>query len=224
MYIDLPEIKNKKKVYRCSTKFCTHCKQMGEINGEKCSHCVPDVNSLLESNFKTYLDIAKKTISYFAPKLAGSTLAKEMLASEDAVSNVAYSIAQADWDWKVQEGCRSRKAYRNQHAFWAIQNYITRKANDKQAIPFSAFGKYDTNMLSFIEDKSQDTSVSVEVEDIIQGSGLSEKEEKFIRYHYLESRTMTDIGKEYGICTERVSQVIKKGLMKMQKLVNIGDR
>ena len=52
-------------------------------------------NSKFET-LSSYMQIAKRLIGYFAPKIRKG-LSSEMLASDDAVSYVAEAIMMADW-------------------------------------------------------------------------------------------------------------------------------
>ena len=70
-------------------------------------------------DLKVYLNLAKKTINKF-----GGSLAKEMLRSEDAISDVASAIMQGDWKWDANRTGKTgqkktRYSYRNQCAIWA---------------------------------------------------------------------------------------------------------
>ena len=47
----------------------------------------------------SYIQLAKKTISKFAPKFYNG-LAAEMLSNEDAISDIATAIMSADWKFE----------------------------------------------------------------------------------------------------------------------------
>ena len=82
----------------------------------------PPAESLVFENLHEYLRHAKRMIGYFAR----GSLGKQMLASEDAISNVATAIMFADWTWdenytgKRGQKC-SKHTYRNLRGIWAIK-------------------------------------------------------------------------------------------------------
>ena len=83
-------------------------------------------------SLSTYISLAKKTISKFAPKFY-KTLSHDMLANDDAVADVAHAIMVADWKYdndrvgKTTGQKKTKYSYRNQCAIWAIKTYITSK-------------------------------------------------------------------------------------------------
>ena len=72
----------------------------------------------------TYIQLAKKTISKFAPKFYNG-LAAEMLSNEDAISDIATAIMSADWKFDSNRvgptGLKKTQySYRNQCVIWAM--------------------------------------------------------------------------------------------------------
>ena len=84
---------------------------------------------------QTYINLAKKTISKFAPSFY-SGLRNELLSNEDAIADIAQAIMTADWKWDKDrvgyEGkSKTKYSYRNQCAIWAIQTYMSNKYKKK---------------------------------------------------------------------------------------------
>ena len=89
-------------------------------------------------NLDTYIKLAKKTISKFAPSFYNG-LSKEMLQSSDAVSDVATAIMEADWNFDPDRtGKTGQKktlySYRNQCALWAIKTYVSNKYKKRKSM------------------------------------------------------------------------------------------
>ena len=94
----------------------------------------------MENQFETldtYTLLAKKVISKFAPTFYTS-LKKELLLSDDAISDIASALMTADWKWDKNrtghEGkSKTRYSYRNQCGIWAIKTYISNKYKKKNS-------------------------------------------------------------------------------------------
>lgn len=185
-----------------------------------------------------YVTLAQKTIGKFANNFS-STLAKEMLNSEDAISNVANCIMMADWRWdKDRKGDsgqqKSKYSYRNQCAIWAIKSYVTRKKSKKNKahkIEIDTGGDQEFySLLDILPDKADspvDILIKREKENItsnlfkqiLSNKILSARQEQCIKLYYLEDMTFAEIGKMFNITREAVRQNIKKSLEKIRKLI-----
>jgi len=181
----------------------------------------------------SYISLAKKTISKFAPKFYNG-LSKEMLMNEEAVSDVATAIMYADWRYDDtrtgKTGMKKTKySYRNQCAIWAIKTYITNKykssnsANSYKIHSLNAIK--DDECISFeIEDSKQQEPIDIIVEneystilhdsleELLNNPILSEKQKDQIKMYYYEDMTLSEIGKVYNISREAVRQNIKRGI------------
>ena len=87
-------------------------------------------------DLNTYILLAKKVISKFAPNFY-SSLRNELLNNEDAISDIASALMTADWKWdKNRTGfngkSKTRYSYRNQCGLWAIKTYVTNKYKKKK--------------------------------------------------------------------------------------------
>lgn len=199
----------------------------------------PDAKDCDFETNKEYLKIAKKLVSKFGPTF-GPNITKEILASDDAISNIATHLMLADWRWSEkykneQNTVRAKYSYRTQCGIWAIKGYMNRKTKSKET-PVRSLnstpGDSDTQIIKLIEDKKAAVyATSYEDEEhkkfvndklnALLGSGiLTEKEQDYITKHYLEQLTMPEIASKNKITREAVRQVINRGISKLQELVN----
>lgn len=186
-----------------------------------------------------YVNLAQKTISKFGKNFSAN-LAKEMLSSEDAISNVANAIMMADWRWdkdrKGETGQQKTKySYRNQCAIWAIQSYVTRKKKkgikklveiyhdnkDKELSLLDIVSDDSMSPIDIIIDEEQKTNLKKYFESILSESlGLiSERQAQYIKLYYFDNFTFSDIGKKFNVTREAVRQGIKKALEKIRNIV-----
>jgi RNA polymerase sigma factor (sigma-70 family) len=187
-----------------------------------------------------YIDLAKKTISKFAKNFSPN-LGKEMLKSEDAISNVANCIMMADWRWdKERKGAsgqqKNKYSYRNQCAIWAIKSYMTRKKHKKnKPHTIDIDTKFEDENLSLLDilpnsirspldliiEQESVEDIKHTISEILSDSNtvLSERQKECLRLYYLEDMTFSQIGKQFGITREAVRQNIKKSIEKIRILV-----
>lgn len=180
----------------------------------------------------SYISLAKKTISKFAPKFYNG-LSKEMLMNEEAISDVATAIMYADWrydDTRVgKTGMKKTKySYRNQCAIWAIKTYISNKYRSNSKIQSINNVKDDEDVsLDLIDTKQrqpQDILMEIEFHDILKqnleelldNELLSEKQKQQIKMYYYDDMTLSEIGKKFNISREAVRQNIKRGISIIQ--------
>jgi len=180
----------------------------------------------------SYISLAKKTISKFAPKFYNS-LSREMLMNEEAVSDVATAIMYADWrydDTRVgKTGMKKTKySYRNQCAIWAIKTYITNKYRSNTKVQSINSIKNDEEISLDLADtkqqQPQDILMKIEfhnilkqnLEELLDNELLSEKQKQQIKMYYYEDMTLSEIGKKFNISREAVRQNIKRGISIIQ--------
>jgi len=188
-------------------------------------------------NLNTYIILAKKIISKFAPTFY-TGLRKELLCNEDAISDIATALMTADWKWdKDRTGyngkSKTKYSYRNQCGIWAIKSYISSKYK-KNKCKLSIDNMADDDMKTFaatIEDNSLSDPASIvmqneenellksNIRSLISSDILSEKQQQQIHKYYFEDKTLLQIGKEYGVTREAVRQNIQKGLNKIKQYV-----
>lgn len=175
-----------------------------------------------------YINLAKKTISKFAPKFYNG-LSTEMLKSEEAVSDIATALMYADWRYdenrKGKTGLqKTLYSYRNQCAIWAIKTYVTNKYKQHKVSSLDFELEDDKFLDATIKDNKArsplDIAIDTEYSDnlskcitnLLDNNLLSDKQKKQIQMYYFEDKTLSEIGKEFGVSREAVRQNIKRGL------------
>lgn len=186
---------------------------------------------------QTYINLAKKTISKFAPSFY-SGLRNELLSNEDAVSDIAQAIMTADWKWDKNrtghEGkSKTKYSYRNQCAIWAIQTYISNKYKKKnmglsldscyddsgeQSQSFSANipDRREYDPAEIVSREEEENNIQTMVKNLLDSNILSDKQRDQIYSYYFDNKTLLQIGKEYGVTREAIRQNIQKGLAKIR--------
>lgn len=184
-----------------------------------------------------YLVLAKKIISKFSPGFYPN-LRQELLTNEDAIADIASAIMIGDWRWDKNrtghEGkSKTRYSYRNQCGIWAIKTYLSnkyRKSNIHYSIDnidldnninfadnISDKEEYDPSTV--VENQEYNTALKTNLENVLSSGIVSDKQKKQIEQYYYEDKTLSDIGKEFGVTREAVRQNIQKGLSKIREYV-----
>jgi RNA polymerase sigma factor (sigma-70 family) len=184
-------------------------------------------------SLSTYLMLSKKIINKFAPKF----IVKDMLNDEDAVSDVATAIMNADKNFDPdREGSTNQKktkySYRNQCGLWAIKTYITKKYKDKKINSLDyIIDDNNNNLYSTIPDiKNKDPLENIidneyhnnlisDVEYILNSGLINEKQKDQIKMYYFENKSLAEIGRIYGVTREAVRQNIKRAIKNIKSLV-----
>lgn len=176
----------------------------------------------------SYISLAKKTISKFGPKFYNG-LSAEMLKNEEAISDVATALMYADWRFDSNRSGKTglKKtiySYRNQCAIWAIKTYISNKYKKKNNLSLDHDNESDQPFNSLIEDTKNKTPVdqliekeyfenlSGTIEELLKNNTLSEKQRQQIKMYYFDGKTLSQIGKHFGVSREAIRQNIKRGL------------
>lgn len=184
----------------------------------------------------TYINLAKKTISKFAPKFYNG-LSAEMLKNEEAISDVATALMYADWRFDENRPGKSGQkktlySYRNQCAIWAIKTYVTNKYKKQKNYSLDENNE-DLKFNSLIADKGQRQPIDLlideeennilksDIEQILSSASITEKQKQQIIMYYYEDRTLSYIGKEFGVSREAVRQNIKRGLESIRNLESL---
>jgi RNA polymerase sigma factor (sigma-70 family) len=186
-------------------------------------------------NLSTYILLAKKVISKFAPTFY-SGLNKELLSNEDAISDIAAALMNADWKWdKDRVGyngqSKTRYSYRNQCGIWAIKSYISnkyKKKNQKLSIDnisnedmktfaASIVDKSMSDPYDIVSSEEETTNLQNAVKTLLDSDMLSDKQRNQIKKYYFENKTLVQIGDEYGVTREAIRQNIQKGLNKIRE-------
>jgi len=186
-------------------------------------------------SLSTYISLAKKTISKFGPKFYNG-LSAEMLKNEEAISDVATALMYADWRFdenrKGKSGLqKTLYSYRNQCAIWAIKTFISNKyKSDKKYLSFDKDNDNDQKFQDIISDSRQISPLDIVIEqeykenlkkdihDLLNNNLLSIKQKEQIEMYYFDNKTLSEIGKKYGVSREAIRQNIKRGLDIIKKL------
>jgi hypothetical protein len=184
-----------------------------------------------EKEFKSldeYLTVAIKTIKRFANKLQHG-LAKQILSDEDALSNIAYKIMLGDWKWhpdyRSKSGkVRTRRAYLNQCAIWAIKEYIRRQITSQKVVPVSIDElKHEINwecktnechpLEQLIKDE-EEVENYFKLDNVIANSGLEPLEEACLR-QYNEIADFKEVGQSLGISGKKAKVIYEEAVAKV---------
>ena len=175
-----------------------------------------------------YINLAKKTISKFAPKFYNG-LSVEMLKNEDAVSDIATALMYADWRYdenrKGKTGLqKTLYSYRNQCAIWAIKTYVTNKykqtklssldfeLDNEKFLDSIIQDKRHSSPLEILIDQEYANNLSLSIDTLLSNNLLSEKQKTQIKMYYFDEKTLSEIGETFGVSREAVRQNIKRGL------------
>jgi RNA polymerase sigma factor (sigma-70 family) len=188
-------------------------------------------------NLSTYITLAKKIISKFAPNFY-SSLRKELLNNEDAIADIASAIMFADWRWDAnRKGFdgkgKTKYSYRNQCGIWAIKTYLTNKykknnqslslynneANNDSTFAENISDNVEYDPAKIIEDQEYSEHLSSNIEVLLSSGIISDKQKQQIIEYYFNDKTLSDIGKQFGVTREAVRQNIQKGLSKIREYV-----
>lgn len=187
-------------------------------------------------SLSSYISLAKKTISKFAPKFYNG-LAADMLSNEDAISDIATALMQADWKFDSERvgptGLKKTKySYRNQCVIWAIKTYVTQryKKKPKSSLDFE-IGDNDTlaqtiadesslDPLDILIQKESEENLRNNIEEILNSSVLNKKQRAQIKMYYYDNYTLSEIGAKFGVSREAIRQNIKRGIQNIKKLEN----
>lgn len=196
----------------------------------------------MEKEFDTlsdYIVLAKKIISKFAPTFYGS-LRQELLNNDDAIADIASAIMIGDWRWDSERKGfdgkqKSKYSYRNQCGIWAIKTYLSnkyRKCNMHYSIDHSNdkdnFGEsYSKNIsdngtgdpFEIISNAEEQTYIKDTIAKILDSGIISDKQKEQIQQYYFEEKTLSEIGKNYGVTREAIRQNIQKGLSRIREYV-----
>lgn len=187
----------------------------------------------------TYITLAKKVISKFGPHFY-SGLAKEMLNNDEAVSDIATAIMNADWKYDPDKPTLSGNkktlySYRNQCGLWAMKTYVTNKYKNSKKISLDfSIDNQSAIVNNIIDHKNQcpayivekqetENNLNKDINNLLKISPISEKQKDQIKLYYLKGMTLSQIGQKYRISREAVRQNIKRGLNIIKKYDKISN-
>lgn len=176
---------------------------------------------------KEYLQMAQKIVKHVLGKI-NSKVAKEILRSDDVLSNIATSMMMSDWKYQPGAGT-SPETYRYGGALQVIKTYLKRRSSRRYVYSLDyEISDGDTttkNMYDDIEDNSQlepaDYAITkINNDNLIEiledGKTLNDKERLCINKYFFNDMTYQAIGDEIGVTRERIRQIIKDGLLKLR--------
>lgn len=141
---------------------------------------------------------------------------------------------------------RAKYSYRNQCCYWAIQEYLERLNTDRPAIePIEKYwgskgvhGKGSTNRkksknvpydLEYATatwpDKTLERQENIEasrgqITKLLNSGYLTPKQSNYIKLHYLEYKSLVEIGQINNISAQSVKNTIEGGIRKLRELTN----
>lgn len=193
----------------------------------------PPVNNDNFETLDTYLTLAKKIIQKLASKYH-SKLGIEMLKNEDSVSYVATALMFADWKWdenyKGPTGkVKTKYAYRNQYAIWAICNYVKRSVTSEKMA--SLHNVNEMQIYSVLHDRKNLPINQVIHNDLLEyldkliskGVGqnrLSQRNVDIVKLYYLHRLPFHKIATQYNLSKEGVRQIVHRTVKKLKYVVN----
>jgi RNA polymerase sigma factor (sigma-70 family) len=184
-------------------------------------------------SLSTYLMLSKKIINKFAPKF----IQKQMLNDEDAISDVATALMNADKNFDPNRGTspdrqKTKYSYRNQCGLWAVKTYVTKhyKAKKIDSLDFVLNDDYnplyttitDTknkNPIDILMEEESERNQCSDINYLINSNLLTEKQRDQIQMYFFENKSLSEIGKEYGVTREAIRQSIKRALDHIRTLV-----
>tara|TARA_R100000008_G_C3583619_1_gene170436 strand:- start:2155 stop:2790 length:636 start_codon:yes stop_codon:yes gene_type:complete len=194
----------------------------------------PPAESLVFENLHEYLRHAKRMIGYFAR----GSLGKQMLASEDAISNVATAIMFADWTWdenytgKRGQKC-SKHTYRNLRGIWAIKSYLVRqkrKSKNKINSINTSIDEDGTQLCSILEGDYElpiqnilKSELRELLEDVISCGIITDQQEKYIRAYYFDSMSYSEIARKNGISRQAVHDGVNRAIKSLEETLSSGE-
>lgn len=183
-------------------------------------------------SLSTYLMLAKKIINKFAPKF----IVKHMLNDEDAISDVAVALMNADKNFDPERkgsglGRKTLYSYRNQCGLWAIKTYITKQyktkklssldfvLDDNSNTMYSTISdKNSRDPLDIIIDNEQESNTNSDISFLLNSSILTDKQKDQIHMYYYKNMSLAEIGKHYGVTREAIRQSIKRAIESIKAL------
>jgi RNA polymerase sigma factor (sigma-70 family) len=170
-----------------------------------------------ENDVNFYTNLAERLIGRYADQIYRG-LAKEMLSSEDAISDIAYSIILGDMKWKTDGGMKL-SSWRIEQAKLGMQKYVNRKSR-KQNMP--AYHSMEPLLATsgqpptYIHEYENREFAQVTLQKIIEGSGLTKKEAEAARMRS-EGYTFAEIGKILHCSDENARLLNNKAIGKMSE-------
>ncbi len=177
-------------------------------------------------NFLTMSDYLAKAKLFLLKQNAD--LSRQLMQDEDAISFIAESMMIADWAWKP--GGMSRRNYRLACARWALKVFLktTKRELVKGVLSlnFEIGDDGSTNDSLMVDENApapDDAARAAErkrkVEFLLHNSGLTSIQADYVRHHYLEGLTLSEIARKMGVSKQDVRNHVQSAIFKLQRTV-----
>lgn len=168
-----------------------------------------------DADLNKYIKMAEGYIAKYANNVYNG-LAKEMLSSDDAISEIAYCIMIGEMKWKEGGGMKL-SSWRIEQAKLGMQKYVNRKNRKHNMQTYNTVEPVLATSGQppvYVSDYDNKEHASITVNKIIQGSGLTNSEEKAARLRS-EGYTFKEIGNELACSDENARLLYNKAISKM---------
>ena len=89
---------------------------------------------------------------------------------------------------------------------------------DKDSLSKTIADDKSSNPLDIIMEQEEKDNLKQNLKDILESDILNDKQRNQIKMYYYENKTLSQIGKVFGVSREAVRQNIKRGLQNIRKL------
>lgn len=183
----------------------------------------------------SYLTIAKKIVKHFCSQ----SVIRVLLRDEDAMSEVANAVMEADWRWEEgREGGSTKHAYRNKCALWKIRPLLGRmKKNfgykkldkDKEVDSLTAYDVITDRKSEGLKLNDSPLDILIEQEDhefllllnryLLECTKLTDTQRNYLSMRFLDGMGLKEIAEITGTSPQNVQQCIASGITKVQSMV-----
>jgi RNA polymerase sigma factor (sigma-70 family) len=180
-----------------------------------------------EPSIEDYIKIAKYLIRVHAPRIRAD-LAQKILASEDAISNIATVIMMADWRWN---GKGTKEGYRKQCVIYALYAILERDINRSKRGIMSLNHEIDddgTQLCELLPDNTPSPDIysmtqeeRKQIEQVLTDTvNITGMQSQCIQMHFLDEMSYADIGRKLGVSREAVRQSVHRGVNRIKEVIN----
>jgi len=188
-------------------------------------------NDVKFQTLEEYLILAKKLLVVNGNRI-NSGLAREMLGNDDVIANLATELMSAELSFN---GNGNLYGYRKQIAKWVIFEYIERKTKSNKYSYLSIDSEYGDgnhsasyplsfkNLLKSSEKSPFENACDSEnnfensIQKMIVKGYISNIQGNYLKSHFLDGLSMTEIAKDRGVTLQAVSLSIKRAIKKLRE-------
>ncbi len=182
------------------------------------------------SDLNEYLNIARRTISAYAPRIRIG-LAEEMLKNEDAVANIAHAAMMADWHF---DGRGNIHGFRKQRIKWAIKSYVGRSSRTSKRKTLSLDRTLDQSGQSIetfsanladkrpgpaeiVSESELSNKTTFHLGKLLDSGVISDQASCYIKMYYLQGQSMIEIAQKRGVSRQSVHDLIKRAIVSLKQ-------